>query len=95
MKRDISYDQQTERPILNECVRFSHDMLCRYWPDIAKVRDECGDKIKIGISLAVDCTGIAPVVTARLKFSKKFEAKGESTIDLAQEVFPFIQEPNL
>jgi hypothetical protein len=91
MKKETAYDHSVEKPILNECVRFSHDMLCRYWPEIAKVRDECGDKVKVGIALAIDCTGTAPVVTARLKFSKAFVCKGESTIDLSQEEFPFIK----
>lgn len=91
MKKETSYDSSLEKPILNECVRFSHDMLCRYWPDITKVREECGDKVKVGIGLSIDCTGVAPVVTARLKFNKKFECKGESMIDLSQEEFPFIQ----
>jgi hypothetical protein len=91
MKKETTYDQSVEKPILNECVRFSHDMLCRYWPDIATVRDDCGDKVSIGITLKVDCTGVAPVVTARMRFTKKWEAKGESTIDLSQEEFPFIK----
>jgi hypothetical protein len=90
MKKNI-YDPAVENPILNTCIQQAHDMLRKAWPDFAQVRDECGNKGKIGLSFNINCEGVSPVVSTKLRFSKKFEHDLESTVDLAQEEFPFIK----
>jgi hypothetical protein len=83
--------EDKEKPILETCLRDTHDLLTTYWRDITKIRDAKDAFVSVSMSFKVDCTGECPMVKTRIGFSRRFKAERETDVNLEQTVFPFLE----
>lgn len=81
--------EESEKPIIEQCLVSAHDLLTSYWGDIQRVRDARDKLVAIRISFKVDCTGLSPVVKTKMAFSRHYHDVREETVDLGQTEFHF------
>jgi hypothetical protein len=86
-------NSDVEYPIINECLAATSRLLLRYWNDIAVCRDNQDKVLAVSLSFKIDCTEASPNVKTKLSFGRRYRDTQETTVDLGQTTFPFLQVP--